>query len=91
MRKTVQNVLGAMILAAALGVAGCASTEEREAVSAAQQTANEAMSEAQAARADAAEAKQLAQEALETARQALEQAQANEERIDRMFKESMQK
>lgn len=92
MRRTMQTVLGAAFLAVVLGTAGCASTEEKDpAIDAAQQSASQAMADASAARGEAAEAKQLAQEALETARQALELARANQERIERMFKESMQK
>lgn len=95
MRKTAKNVAGALMIAAVLGAAGCASTSKKDAladeVAKATEAANRAAASAEAARAEASEAKQMAREALDMARDAREQANANNEKIDRMFKKSMQK
>lgn len=95
MRKTAKNVAGVLLIAMALGVAGCASTGKNEAladeVSKATEAANRAAASAESARAEASEAKQMAREALNLARDAKEQADANNEKIDRMFNKTMQK
>lgn len=95
MRKTAKNFAGALMIAAALGAAGCASTNNKDAladeVAKATEAANRAAASAEAARAEAAEAKEMAREAMNMARDAREQANANNEKIDRMFKKSMQK
>lgn len=95
MRKTAKNVVGALMIAAVLGAAGCAATNKKDAladeVAKATEAANRAAASAESARAEAAEAKEMAREAMNMARDAKEQADANNEKIDRMFKKSMQK
>lgn len=78
---------GAMVVALA-GATGCATTGDLDALKAevdkANSTASQAASDASAAKRDAAAAKT-------TADQALEAANATNEKLDRMFKKSMQK
>ena len=82
--------------------AGCASTDElnamrsdieslKGATAAAQETASGAMSDAEAARAEAGQASRTANRALSAAREAQTCCAANSEKIDRMFKKSMMK
>lgn len=95
MRMTVKNIAGVILIAAAVGASGCAATgnndELRQDVRQATEAANRAAASAEAARAEASEAKQIAQEALNTAREANQQSRENSEKIDRMFKRTMQK
>lgn len=78
---------GAMVVALA-GATGCATTGDLDALKAevdkANSTASQAASDASAAKRDAAAAKATADQALET-------ANATNEKLDRMFKKSMQK
>lgn len=95
MRMSVKKVAGAVLIAAALGAAGCASNKKMDSLSddvrQATEAANRAAASAEAARAEAAEAKRIAQQALEAAREANQRSKDNSEKIDRMFKKSMQK
>ncbi len=78
---------GAMVVALA-GATGCATTGDLDALKAevdkANSTASQAASDASAAKRDAAAAKATADQALDT-------ANATNEKLDRMFKKSMQK
>ena len=78
---------GAMAVALA-GATGCATTGDLDALKAevdkANSTASQAASDASAAKRDAAAAKATADQALDT-------ANATNEKLDRMFKKSMQK
>jgi len=78
---------GAMVVALA-GATGCATTGDLDALKAevdkANSTASQAASDASAAKRDAAAAKATADQALST-------ANATDEKLDRMFKKSMQK
>ncbi len=84
MRKTAKNIAGVLMIAMALGVAGCASTGKKDAladeVAKATEAANRAAASAESARAEASEAKQMAREALDLAREARAQANANNDR-----------
>ena len=82
--------------------AGCASTDDvnalradvenlRGATAAAQDTAAGAVSDAEAARAEAGQASRTANRALSAAREAQACCAANSEKIERMFKKSMMK
>jgi murein lipoprotein len=78
---------GAMVVALA-GATGCATTGDLDKlqveVDKANATANQAAADASAAKRDAAAAMTTAKEALDT-------ANATDEKLDRMFKKSMQK
>ncbi len=91
----ISKQVGLLTLVAAMGLGGCATTEQLEKVdnkadqaandaAAAQAQAADAMRAANAAKADAAEAKRMARDALES-------AQNTEARVDRMFKKAMHK
>ena len=91
-----------LMLAALLGLAGCASTTDfdalRASVQQANQTANSAAAkadaasrEAAAASQEAAAAKQQSASASQTANEAKASAQEVNSKIDRMFKKSMYK
>ena len=82
--------------------AGCASTDDvnalradvenlKGAAAAAQGTAAGAVSDAEAARAEAGQASRTANRALSAAREAQACCAANSEKIERMFKKSMMK
>ena len=82
--------------------AGCASTDDlnalradveslRSATSAAQDTASGAVADAEAARSEAGQASRTANRALSAAREAQACCAANSEKIERMFKKSMMK
>ena len=82
--------------------AGCASTEDMDAMradieglkgeaAAAQEMAAGAVSDAEAARAEAGQASRTANRALSAAREAQACCAANSEKIERMFKKSMMK
>ena len=82
--------------------AGCASTDDlnalradleslRGAAGAAQETAAGAVQDAEAARAEAGQATRTANRALSAAREAQTCCAANSEKIERMFKKSMMK
>ncbi|HET6629406.1 MAG TPA: Lpp/OprI family alanine-zipper lipoprotein [Woeseiaceae bacterium] len=99
----IKNLLKVSAIALVLGMAGgCANQEEQDAVQStvdqAARDAAEAMSAAEAARAAADSAAQAAREAQQTAEEALaaaEEAQscceANRDRLERMFQQSMSK
>lgn len=86
---------GIVTLAAAAGLAGCASTSEidslRSDVSEAKTTAANAAATADAARAEAAAASADAAEAKAMAADAKATSEATDAKIDRMFKKSMYK
>ena len=82
--------------------AGCASTDDlnalradveglKGATAAAQSTADGAVSDAESARAEADQASRTANRALSAAREAQAGGAANSEKIERMFKKSMMK
>jgi murein lipoprotein len=88
MRNIVKTVsTGVMVLALA-GATGCATTGDLDALQAqvdkVSATANQAAADAAAAKRDAAAAKTAAEEARDA-------ANATNEKLDRMFKKSMQK
>ena len=95
MKSPIQRVLLILVLMFTVAAAGCATTKEVEALRAdvqaasdraasAETTANAAMREAQAARAAAERAEQAAMAAKAA-------ADATNEKIDRMFKKTMNK
>ena len=75
--------------------AGCATTDDLEAVRAELQsvkgTSASAMADAEAARTEAGEASRTANRGLSAAREAQAMGAANSERIDRMFEKAMVK
>jgi len=85
----------AVLVAAIVLSAGCASTTEmdqlRSMIEQAQSTADEGVRRAAGAQATADAALQKANEANRSAAQALACCEANSEKIDRMFKKAMQK
>lgn len=91
MRHTV-TILALFI---ALGVTGCATTKDLEAVrlqaQQANQTADAALQTAEDAKAIAQEAKMIAQNANATAQDADATSKTTENKIDRMFKKAMYK
>lgn len=95
MRKPFQRALLVLVLMMAVAATGCATTQEVEKLRAdvqqaseraasAEATANAAMKEASAARAAAERAEQAALDAKAA-------AEATDEKIDRMFKKTMNK
>jgi len=95
MKQPVSKLLFALFLALSLGLAGCATTQQVEQLQAdvkqamdraasAEATANAAKQEAAAARAAAERAEQAAMDAKAA-------AEATDEKIDRMFKKTMNK
>ena len=103
MKKRVGKWSAAAGLAAVVTLgAGCASTDDVNALradldtlrgeaAAAQDTASGAVADAEAARAEAGQASRTANRALSAAREAQACCAANSEKIERMFKKSMMK
>ena len=103
MRSRIPQWAGAACAVAMLALgAGCATTDDLNAIraeleslqsttAAAGQAASSAMKDAEAARTEAGEASRTANNALSAAREAQTSGAANSERIDRMFKKSMMK
>lgn len=91
MRRTVKM----LALFIAIGLTGCATTQDIESVRAlaeqANATADAALRTANEANATAQEAKSIAQDANATAQNANATSAATEEKIDRMFKKAMYK
>jgi len=76
------------LAAAYVGLAGCATTGDLDALKA---DVSAASAEASAARAEAAEAKAMAEQANATANEAKATSEETETKIDRMFKKAMHK
>jgi murein lipoprotein len=76
------------LAAAYVGLSGCATTGDLDALKA---DVSAASAEASAARAEAAEAKALAAQANATANEAKAMSEETETKIDRMFKKAMHK
>ena len=76
------------LAAAYVGLSGCATTGDLDALKA---DVSAASAEASAARAEAAEAKALAAQANATANEAKATSEETETKIDRMFKKAMHK
>ena len=103
MKRRIPQWVGAAGAVAMLALgAGCASTEDlnalraevdslKSAAASAGQDASKAMMDAEAARTEAGGASRTANNALSAAREAQTAGAANSERIDRMFKKSMMK
>lgn len=103
MKRRIPQWAGAACAVAMLALgAGCASTEDLNALraeveslkstaAAAGQAASSAMTDADAARTEAGNASRTADNALSAAREAQTAGATNSERIDRMFKKSMMK
>lgn len=95
MKKPLKQVLIVLILAFAVGASGCATTKEVEALRAdvqkAMDRAASAETTANAAKQEAAAARAAAERAERAAMDAKAAAEATDEKIDRMFKKSMNK
>jgi uncharacterized protein HemX len=91
----VQQLLFILLLALTLGVAGCATTQSVEQlqadVKAASDRAASAEATANAAKQEAAAARAAAERAEQAALDAKAAAEATDEKIDRMFKKTMNK
>jgi predicted small lipoprotein YifL len=85
MRNIYKTMTAGVMLAA---LAGCATTGDLDALRAEVDKANSTASQAAA---DASSAKSAAAAATATANEALDTANATNEKLDRMFKKSMQK
>jgi len=95
MKNPLRQVLIVLILAFAVGASGCATTKEMDALKAdvktAMDRASAAESTANAARQEAAAARAAAERAEKAAMDAKAAAEATDEKIDRMFKKTMNK
>ncbi|MGK2927053.1 MAG: Lpp/OprI family alanine-zipper lipoprotein [Lysobacterales bacterium] len=95
MKKPIKQVLLVLILALTVGAAGCASTQETKKLQSDVQTAMDraasAEATANAARQEAAAARAAAERAEQAALAAKAAAEATDEKIDRMFKKTMNK
>ena len=93
--RILTKIAQATLIMAVVGLAGCASTGDLDALSArvdaASAEASAAKAEASAARAEAAEARTMAASATETANEAKATSEDTETKIDRMFKKAMHK
>jgi outer membrane murein-binding lipoprotein Lpp len=95
MKRPLQQLLFILMLALTVGVAGCATTQEVDKLRADVQTAMEraasAEATANAAKQEAAAARAAAERAEQAALDAKAAAEATDEKIDRMFKKTMNK
>lgn len=95
MKNTLKNLLLIVFLALTVGAAGCATTQDMETLRADVNTAMEraasAEATANAARQEAAAARVAAERAEQAAMDAKAAAEATDEKIDRMFKKTMNK
>jgi murein lipoprotein len=95
MKNPLKQVLLIVLLAVTVGVAGCATTQEveqlRTDVKAAADRAASAEATANAAKQEAAAARAAAERAEQAAMDAKAAAEATDEKIDRMFKKTMNK
>jgi murein lipoprotein len=95
MKKPLKQLLLVLVLAMAVGATGCATTQETERlqsdVKTAMDRAASAEATANAARQEAAAARAAAERAEQAALDAKAAAEATDEKIDRMFKKTMNK
>ena len=95
MKNPLKQLLLIVLLALTVGVAGCATTQEveklRTDVQAAADRAASAEATANAAKQEAAAARAAAERAEQAAMDAKAAAEATDEKIDRMFKKTMNK
>jgi outer membrane murein-binding lipoprotein Lpp len=95
MKRPLQQLLFILMLALTVGVAGCATTQQVDKLQADVQTAMEraasAEATANAAKQEAAAARAAAERAEQAALDAKAAAEATDEKIDRMFKKTMNK
>ena len=88
MRNIYKTMTAGVMLVALTGATGCATTGDLDKL---QAQVDKVSATANQAAADAAAAKTQAAAAQATAQQALDTANATDEKLDRMFKKSMQK
>ena len=95
MKKSLKHLMILLVLVFAVAASGCATTKEVEALRADVKTAMDraasAESTANAARQEAAAARAAAERAEQAAMDAKAAAEATDEKIDRMFKKTMNK
>jgi outer membrane murein-binding lipoprotein Lpp len=95
MKRPLKQLLFILLLALTVGLAGCATTQEVDKLRADVQTAMERASGAEAtanaAKQEAAAARAAAERAEQAALDAKAAAEATDEKIDRMFKKTMNK
>lgn len=95
MNKPLKQLLLLLVLALTVGAAGCATTQDMEKLQADVQTAMDRAASAEAtanqARQEAAAARAAAERAEQAAMDAKAAAEATDEKIDRMFKKTMNK
>jgi murein lipoprotein len=88
MRNLYKTMATGVMVVALAGATGCATTRDLDKL---QVEVDKANATANQAAADASDAKRDAAAAMATANEALETANATDEKLDRMFKKSMQK
>lgn len=95
MKQLLKHLMLVLVLALTVGAAGCATTQDIEKLQADVQTALDrsasAEATANAARQEAAAARAAAERAEQAALDAKAAAEATDEKIDRMFKKTMNK
>lgn len=95
MKKPLKQLLLILVLALTVGAAGCATTQNADKLQADVKTAMDRASSAEAtanaARQEAAAARAAAERAEKAALDAKAAAEATDEKIDRMFKKTMNK
>lgn len=95
MKKPLKHLLLMLVLALTVGASGCATTQEVEKLRADVNTAMERAASAEAsansAKQEAAAARAAAERAEQAALDAKAAAEATDEKIDRMFKKTMNK
>lgn len=95
MKKRLNTLMAALILIMAVALSGCATTQDVDRLEGEVQTANDRAAAAQAsadeAKREAAAARAAAERAEQAAMDAKAAAEATNQKIDNMFKKTMQK